>query len=89
MEHMKCEVLMSDHDKSYRRRFSTDGGEYLLIPRDDDFPDFPELTDVPMRAVLSIPLLPGSRPEAGSSTEVENMVEAFFASIATKGENVL
>lgn len=80
---------MSDHGKCYRRRFSDDGGEYLLMPRDDDFPDLPELTDVPMRVVLSIPLHPGSTPVAESSTEVEDMVDAFFASIATKGKNAL
>lgn len=80
---------MSDHGKCYRRRFSDDGGEYLLMPRDDNFQDFPEPTDAPIRIVLPIPLHPGSTPVAESSTEVEDMVDAFFESIAIKGKNAL
>ncbi|MCD2511585.1 hypothetical protein [Comamonas endophytica] len=80
---------MSEYDKCYRRRFSDDGGEYLLMPRDDDFSGFPELTDVPTRVVLSTPLHAESTPVAETSTEVENMVDAFFAFIAAKGNKAL
>lgn len=71
---------MSNHDKCYRRRFADDGGEYLLMPRDDDFS---ALTDVPIRIVLPISLHPESTPIAECSAEVEALVNAFFASQPT------
>lgn len=80
---------MSEHDKCYRRRFSDDGGEYLLMPRDDDFSDLPALNDAPIRVVLSTSLHPELTPIAESSAEVEAMVDAFFASIANEGKSAL
>lgn len=73
--------MMSDQCKVYQRRPADDGGEYLLIPRDDDTPEIQMPSSEPVRLVMPILDLPGRAPKVENSAEVEAMVDAFFASL--------
>lgn len=76
---------MSDQGKVYKRRPADDGGEYLLMPRDDDSPEIPVPPGEPVRLVMPMLDLPERAPKADDSgddsAEVEAMVDAFFASL--------
>ena len=72
---------MSDQCKVYQRRPADDGGEYLLMPRDDDTPEIPAPPGEPVRLVMPILDLPELAPKVENSAEVEAMVDAFFASL--------
>lgn len=72
---------MSDQCKGYKRRPADDGGEYLLIPRDDDTPEVPISPGAPVRLAMPILDVPERAPEVENSAEVEAMVDAFFASL--------
>ena len=72
---------MSDQCKVYQRRPADDGGEYLLIPPDDDASEIPMPPGEPVRLVMPILDLPKHAPKVESSAEVEAMVDSFFASL--------
>lgn len=72
---------MSDQCKIYTRRPADDGGEYLLMPRDDEAPEIPLLPGEPVRLVIPMPDQPKHTPHAANSAEVDAAVQAFFASI--------
>ncbi len=72
---------MSDQCKVYKRRPADDGGEYLLIPRDDGAPEIPVLPGGPVRLVIPMPDQQNHTPQAANSAEVDAAVQAFFASI--------
>lgn len=73
--------MMSDQGKVYQRRPADDGGEYLMMPRDDDSPEIPVPPGEPVRLVKPMLDLPERAPKADDSAEVEAMVDAFFASL--------
>ena len=72
---------MSDQCKVYQRRPADDGGEYLLMPRDDDASEIPMPPGEPVRLVMPILDLPELAPKVENSAEVEAMVDSFFASL--------
>lgn len=72
---------MSDQCKDYKRRQADDGGEYLLMSRDDDTPEIPIPPGEPVRLVMPILDLPKRAPKVENSAEVEAMVDAFFSSL--------
>lgn len=72
---------MSDQCKVYQRRPADDGGEYLLMPRNDDTPEIPVPPGEPVRLVMPMLDLPERAPKVEDSAEVEAMVNAFFASL--------
>ena len=72
---------MSDQGKVYQRRPADDGGEYLLMPRDDDTLEIPIPPGEPVRLVMPILDLPERAPKVENSAEVDAMVGAFFASL--------
>ena len=72
---------MSDQCRAYKRRPADDGGEYLLIPRDDGAPEIPVLPGGPVRLVIPMPDQQNHTPQAANSAEVDAAVQAFFASI--------
>lgn len=72
---------MSDQCKGYKRRPANDGGEYLLIPRDDGAPETLELPGEPVRLVIPMPDQQNYTPQVANSAEVDAAVQAFFASI--------
>ena len=72
---------MSDQCKVYKRRPADDGGEYLLIPRDDGATEIPVLPGEPVRLVIPMPDQQNHTPQAANSAEVDAAVQAFFASI--------
>ena len=72
---------MSDQGKVYQRRPADDGGEYLLMPRDDDASEIPMHPGEPVRLVMPILDLPEHAPKVESSAEVDAMVDAFFSSL--------
>lgn len=72
---------MSDKGKVYQRRPADDGGEYLLMPRDDDSPEIPVPPGEPVRLVMPMLDRTERAPKVENSAEVEAMVDAFFASL--------
>lgn len=72
---------MSGQCKVYQRRPADDGGEYLLMPRDDDALEIPVPPGEPVRLVMSILDLPERAPKVENSAEIEAMVDAFFTSL--------
>ena len=72
---------MSDQCKVYKRRPADDGGEYLLMPRDDGATEVPMLPGESVRLVMPILDLPERASKVENSAEVEAMVDAFFASL--------
>ena len=72
---------MSDQCKVYKRRPADDGGEYLLMPRDDGATEVPMLPGESVRLVMPILDLPERASKVENSAEVEAMIDAFFASI--------
>lgn len=76
---------MSDQCKVYQRRPADDGGEYLLMPRDDDFPGQSMAPGIPVRIGIPMSEQPQCTPKVESSAEVEAMVDTFFASLNKAG----
>ncbi|MGP1676929.1 MAG: hypothetical protein ACTS6J_07185 [Burkholderiales bacterium] len=76
---------MSDQCKVYQRRPADDGGEYLLMPRDDDFPGQSMAPGIPGRIGIPMSEQPQCTPKVESSAEVEAMVDTFFASLNKAG----
>lgn len=76
---------MSDQCKVYKRRKADDGGEYLLMPRDDDTLEMPVPPGVPVGLVMPTLNLPEHAPKVENSAEVEAMIDAFFASLNKAG----
>ena len=76
---------MSEQCKVYKRRPADDGGEYLLMPRDDDFPDQSMTPGKPVRIGIPMSDQPQCTPKVESSAEVEAMVDAFIASLNKAG----
>lgn len=72
---------MSEHCKAYKRRPADDGGEYLLIPRDDGASEIPVALGAPVRLVIPMPDQQNHTPQVANSAEVDAAVQAFFASI--------
>ena len=72
---------MPDQCKGYKRRPADDGGEYLLIPRDDVATEIPELPCEPVRLVMPMPDQQNRIRQVANSAEVDVAVQAFFASI--------
>lgn len=72
---------MSEQYKAYQRRPADDGGEYLLIPRDDGALEIPELPGEPVRIAIPMPDQQNHTPRVDNSAEVDAAVQAFFASI--------
>ena len=76
---------MSDQCKPYKRRPADDGGEYVLMPRDDDFLGQSMAPGKPVRIGIPMSDQPQCTPKLKSSAEVEAIVDAFFASLNKAG----
>lgn len=72
---------MSDQSRAYRRRPADDGGEYLLIPRDDGATEIQVFPGEPVRLVMPMLNQQNLPPQGANSAEVDAAVQAFFASI--------